>query len=144
MTQILKTFRPLRATKQGLRAVKEDAFKQACKRLVISACVQDAPKDIWESRLNLLTLETLLPKYNHNPEDCETYIKAHVHEVYGYWHAAVGELIRELAADRRRTIARELGITIPADDFSAAVADKQIPGGHFVNNWKEGVDFRAA
>ena len=45
----------------------------------------------------------------HNPEDCETYIKAHVHEVYGYWHTAVGELIRELAADRKRTIARELG-----------------------------------
>lgn len=113
MTFILQTYRQLKPTKTGLVAVKSEAYRTACRNLMLTAFVKQEEEHVWQSRLNLLTLETLLPKYAHNLDDCETYLRAHVHEVYGYWHAAVADLYRELSADPRGTIARELNIVLP-------------------------------
>lgn len=115
MTQILKAFMPLKPTKAGLAAVKSEAYRTACRNLMLSAFIREEDELVWQSRLNLLTLETLLPKYAHNSDDCETYLRAHVHEVYGYWHAAVADLYRRLAADPKGTLTREFGIVLPAE-----------------------------
>ena len=121
MTQILRTFLPLRPTQKGLRAVQGEEFRQSCRRLLLTAFLQDTPEETWHSRLRVFTLETLLPKRSHNLDDCETYYKAHFAEVDSYWSAAVCELYGDLKRDAAGTVNRELGITLPA------LSDKPTP-----------------
>jgi hypothetical protein len=114
MTQILRTFLPLRPTQKGLRAVQGEEFKQSCRRLLLTAFLQNTPEEQWQSRLRVFTLHTLLPKRSHNLDDCETYYKAHFSDVDSCWSAAVRELYSDLTRDAVGTIQRELGIKLPA------------------------------
>jgi len=148
MSRILRALLPVKATAIGQATVRTDAFKRECRKIAASVVGQQLPYAIIEARLRLFTAQTLLATRNRNAEDIEIFVRAHVDEVDAIWRRAIEPLMKTIDRDPAGTIARELGIRLPARPqglVSGEVLDKPVPGGTYVESsqFEEGVHFEA-
>jgi hypothetical protein len=143
---LLKLFSfALKPTESGLRFVKTEEFRRVCKTAAVSVIVNRKPYEELEARLRTLTIDAILPKDRKYSSDAiAEFFVEHRELVDGAWRSAIVSMMGTVDRDLPGTLARELGVKLPAAPPAVASVrlDHPVEGSvEAPSGWKEGKDY---